>query len=308
MPTLRFAFLAFPYYRTYAAMAQFNEAAVLGAALAEAGAALEVIHVPDVSAGLREVAGVTDWSRYDGVLPLGCWGYHKDAGAFRAFITELESRGVRLVNPPEVVRWNLDKSYLIDLRDAGVEVASFLHFPAGSRPDLAAELVRAGWDRYVVKPTISANSERTRAAAGPPDRELLALVDDILGSSGLLVQPFFEEIPREGEWSLLFFDGVLSHSVIKKPRAGDFRSQPDHGGTVSEAVPPPAVVAQAEAALHAAPARCRYARVDGFVRDGRLHLVELELIEPYLFMSAVDPGAPARFAAALINEARAARA
>jgi glutathione synthase/RimK-type ligase-like ATP-grasp enzyme len=290
-------------------MAQINEAALIAQAFAAAGAELDVVDVADVAA---ELEAARDWSRYDAVLPLGCWGYHKDAAGFRAWIERVErsgrierhgATGVRMINPPEIVKWNLDKSYLLDLQKAGVEVAPLLHFPKGSRPDLGAELRAAGWSRYVVKPTISANSERTAVAEGPPDAKLLALADEILARCGLLVQPFFEEIPAAGEWSLMFFGEALSHTVLKVPKAGDFRSQPDYGARVTGAEPPPAVVEQALAAVRAARPGLAYARVDGFLRDGRLQLVELELIEPYLYMSSAGDGmaaAAARFVAAVL--------
>lgn len=296
----RLAFVAFPYYRTYASTAQFNEAALLAQSFAAAGAELDVVDIADISADL---SAARDWSRYDAVLPLGCWGYHKDAAGFRSWIAQLAAAGVRMINPPEIVKWNLDKSYLLDLQKAGVEVAPLLHFPKGSRPDLATELSAAGWSRYVVKPTISANSERTAVAEGPPDAKVLALADEILGRCGLLLQPFFEEIPKTGEWSLMFFGEALSHTVLKVPKAGDFRSQPDYGARVTCAEPPPAVVTQARAAVRAARPGLAYARVDGFLRDGRLQLVELELIEPYLYLSSAGDGmgaAAERFAAAVM--------
>lgn len=299
----RLAFVAFPYYRTYASMAQFNEAALLRQAFAASGAELDVVNVENAA---DDLVAARDWSRYDAVLPLGCWGYHKDAAGFRAWIDRIAgfaAAGVRMINPPEIVKWNLDKSYLLDLRQAGVEVAPLLHFPKGSRPDLGAELRAAGWSRYVVKPTISANSERTAVGDGPPDDKILALADEILGRCGLLVQPFFEEIPATGEWSLMFFGEVLSHTVLKVPKAGDFRSQPDYGARVTAAQAPPAVVEQARAAVRAARPGLAYARVDGFLRDGRLQLVELELIEPYLYLSSAGDGmgaAAARFVEAVL--------
>ncbi|EYF03347.1 ATP-grasp domain-containing protein [Chondromyces apiculatus] len=292
---MRIAFVAFPYYRAYAALSAYNESSTLKEAFAARGATLDVIAAPDPS---------VDWASFDAVLPLGCWGYHEDARAFLAWVDELEARGARLLNPPSVLRWNVDKAYLCELRAAGVAVAPFLHFPRGSRPDLAGEIAAAGYQRFVVKPTISANAARTLVADAPPGPEVLALVEEILGSSGLLVQPFFEEIPRDGEWSILFFNGKVSHAVCKLPKPGDFRSQPDHGATVTQVAPSAAVVAQAEAALRAMPGRPTYARVDGFLRDGQLQLVELELIEPHLFIQAVDSGAAGRFCDAVLATLR----
>ena len=115
-----------------------------------------------------------------------------------------------------------------------------------------------------------------------------------------MVQPFLPAIVMEGEWSLCFFGGQYSHAVLKRPRPGDFRVQADHGGQYTAAEPPPRLVEEADAALRAAGRRTLYARVDGCVVDGVFRLMELELLEPGLFLST-DPGAGARFAEAVIQ-------
>ena len=289
---MRIAFIAFPRYLTAALDSGLNEATALTAAFAARGAQLEVV---------EGLSPTVDWQRFDAVLPLGCWGYHQDPVGFRDFVTRLETLGVKLINAPEILRWNLDKSYLLDLRAAGVTVAPLLHFPIGSSPDIKAELARAGWSRYVVKPTISANSNDTIVGEGAPNDEVLALSQRILQRSGLLLQPFFEELQQHGEWSLLFFGSQLSHAVIKVPKPGDFRSQPGYGSTLTPGNPTPAVIEQARAALAAAPGRSIYGRVDGFLRDGSLQLIELEVIEPSLFLLHTDVAAAAgRFCDAIL--------
>lgn len=294
---MRLAFLVSAYYRQVAALASFDESAAIKTAFAARGATLEVVDADDLT---------VDWQRFDAVLPLGVWGYHKDPAGFRALIARLTALSLRIINAPELLLWNLDKSYLIELRSAGVDVAPFLHFPVGSTPDVAAALRESGWSRYVLKPTISANSLQTIVAEGPPTLDVLKLSREILSRCGLLIQPFFEEIPQHGEWSLLFYGTTLSHAVIKRPRPGDFRSQPDHGAQVTPISPPPHIVTQAIAAIVASPRPPIYARVDGFVRNARLHLIELELIEPSLFFKWSDADAPNRFCDAILAACRAA--
>jgi hypothetical protein len=295
---VRLAFVAFPDFLAQAASAAFNESTVLAAAFTERGAALQIVDAFD---------RVADWDRYDAVLPLGCWGYYEDAAGFLAWVDMLVQKQVRLVNAPAILRWNLDKSYLLDLAQKGATVAPLLHFPRGSRPALAAELARLGWSRYVLKPTISANALHILVGEGRPGAEELALSEKILTRAGLLVQPFFTEITEEGQWSLLFFGGVFSHAVRKRPRAGDFRSQPNHGAVVQGIEPPASVIAQAAALLTLTAELPVYARVDGFLRDGRLHLIELELLEPALFLRWADPGAAGRFADAVLSHLKSRR-
>ena len=113
----------------------------------------------------------------------------------------------------------------------------------------------------------------------------------------MLIQPFLPEI-FAGELSLLFFDGIFSHAVCKRPKAGDYRVQFQFGGTDDNVRVDPALVAQARVCVAHAPSLPVYARVDGVVKDGRFLLMELEVFEPLMFLSR-DPEAPGRFARAI---------
>jgi glutathione synthase/RimK-type ligase-like ATP-grasp enzyme len=125
----------------------------------------------------------------------------------------------------------------------------------------------------------------------------------------MIIQPLIEEIGRTGEFSLMLFDGEYSHSVVKRPRAGDFRVQEYHGGTTLPCeVPPSGAVRLAKAALAAAPAKATYARVDIVPDDeGTLRIMELELIEPALFLDHAPEGGAA-FSRSILSSARKATA
>ena len=113
-----------------------------------------------------------------------------------------------------------------------------------------------------------------------------------------MVQPFMPEVVEPGEWSIVFLGGRVSHAVLKRPAAGDYRVQWEFGGSATAMAAPDTLLADAEAMMAAVPGDPVYARVDGVERDGRLILMELELIEPHLFL-AWDAGASGRLAAAL---------
>ncbi len=290
------AFIGSDAYRQSAREAGFCEADLLRDAFAERGVTLQVVQAYDPQ---------VRWADFAAVLPLGFWGYHRDKGAFLRWQADPVRQGARLINAPEVLRWNLDKAYLLDLKRAGAPVGPLLHFPIGSRPDLRAVLAQAGWERYVLKPTTSANAENTILGVATPDAAVLALADTLLHTGGLLLQPFFPEIVQEGEWSLIFAAEQLLHSVLKRPRAGDIRSQPDHGGTVIHKEPDGDLAAQALAVVRLARSLVgplAYARVDGFVTQGQLQLIELELIEPYLFLKDADPAAARRLVDAVLQQ------
>jgi len=128
-------------------------------------------------------------------------------------------------------------------------------------------------------------------------------LDELIENPGAMVQQFIPGIRTRGEWSLSFFAGRFSHAVIKTPKAGDFRVQAEHGGSERRVPPPDFVLAAAKRALAALAEVPLYARVDGVENDGQFLLMELELIEPTLYLTH-DPEAPARFADAIAGAMR----
>ena len=250
-------------------------------------------------------ASHADWKRFDLVVLRSCWNYHRRLSDFRAWVDGFEASGVRLWNPPAVVRWNLDKRYLRDLADADVPIIPTVWLDVGTGVQLADILAVQGWERAVVKPRVSASAhgiwqvDRTQAHERQRDFEQL------LATTGVLVQPLMPQI-AQGEWSLVFFDGAFSHAALKMPGEGDIFVQQRLGGSSSLREAPSSLIEQVAAIVRAAGERLLpaghtllYARVDGLDVGGQLLLMELELIEPGLFLNLAAPTAPARFAEAI---------
>jgi glutathione synthase/RimK-type ligase-like ATP-grasp enzyme len=205
-----------------------------------------------------------------------------------------------MYNAGEIIRWNFDKGYLQDLERAGVSLVPTIVVPRGDRPDVALLARARGWDEIVIKPTVSGGAHRThRFRLADTDRyqdEIAAILTD----RGLLIQPFLPEIVKDGELSLLFFDGVFSHAVKKCPTGGDYRVQIEFGGTIEATLVREEWIEAGRACIAAAPALPVYARVDGVIHEARFLLMELEVFEPLLYL-AQDPLAPARFARAVLG-------
>lgn len=228
-----------------------------------------------------------DLSGYDLILPLFAWGYQRDVAAWYRLLDRLESEGLPVVNPVSVLRWNSDKAYLAELAAAGVAVVPTVEASALDDTSLADARGVLGAEDVVIKPAISGGADGTHRIA--PEAGVPA---DALGQRRL-VQPLMPGILTDGEFSLFFFDGKFSHAIVKRPAAGDFRVQEQFGGREESWDPSDDARALAAAALGAAPAAPVYARVD-MVGDaaGKLHIMELELIEPSLFLHfAPDKGA-----------------
>jgi glutathione synthase/RimK-type ligase-like ATP-grasp enzyme len=241
--------------------------------------------------------GDVAWVDYDAVLLRSVWDYYQREAEFRAWLDRLDRDRVPLWNRTSLVRWNMDKRYLEDLEERGIATVPTLWFDRGADAEaVAVGVSTARWDEVVLKPTVSGGAWRTlRTRDVRGHREAVA---EILGSSGLMAQPFVRQVVDDGEYSLVFFGGEYSHAVRKRGKPGDFRVQWTHGGTHVAWTPSPSVVEQARAVVAAAPAAGAYARVDGVLVDGRLVLMELEQIEPYLFFEQA-PGAAERFAKVL---------
>ncbi len=238
-----------------------------------------------------------DLGAFDVVLPLVAWGYQSDPARWFALLERFEREGCRLVNPIPVLRWNTDKSYLEEIAARGVPTVPTRIVPALDAAAIAD--ARAGFgDELVIKPPISASAYGThRLGIADP------VPPEVLGRT-MMIQPFLCSVMEEGEYSLIYFDGVFSHAIVKRAKAGDYRVQPHLGGTEVRCDPPEGSRWVAEAALAVAPEQPAYARVDLIrLNDGRLGVIELELIEPSLWLQhAPDKGAS--FAAAVAARAR----
>ncbi|MDQ2631796.1 MAG: hypothetical protein M3Y75_12615 [Actinomycetota bacterium] len=159
-------------------------------------------------------------------------------------------------------------------------------------------MAERGWDEAVVKPVVdlgAKNLQRVRRGEGS------GALEKALRRHEAMVQPFLPSLEEQGETSLVFVDGKLSHTVRKRPAAGDFRVQSIWGGTVEPTEPEAAQVELAERALETLGEAPLYARVDLVAGpDGEPRLIELELIEPNLYMDTA-PGSPARLADAVLR-------
>lgn len=238
-----------------------------------------------------------DWRSFEALVVRSPWDYFIRLAEFRAWLEARIASGVRMCNAAEILVWNFDKRYLEDLAASGIPIVPTISVAAGRSPDLAALARARGWDELVIKPTISGGAyatHRVRVADLEQHREVIATT---LVDRGLLIQPFVPEIAN-GELSLLFFDGEFSHAVCKRPKAGDYRVQFQHGGTTERIEVAEATIAAARACLDGAPSLPTYARVDGVIVDGQFLLMELEVFEPLMFL-AQEPLAAARFARAI---------
>ncbi len=263
---------------------------LLLAPMAAAGWPVEMVSWRDARA---------DWDRYDAVVVRSPWDYQDDPAAFRATLERIDASRARLANDLALMIWNLDKRYLRDLEDRGVAIVP-THWRE-SWDDAAADGAFAafGVEEIVVKPVVAAGARdtfRLTRAALDTQRPILAR---LFAHRAHMIQPFVTSVVTAGEYSLFYFNGALSHTIVKRPKPGDFRVQEEHGGILSRHTPDAALAAAGATALAALGVPPLYARADFVLWQGRPVMIEFELIEPSLYLD-FDAEAPVRFVAALL--------
>lgn len=260
-------------------------------ALAEIGLEAEPVRWDDAS---------VDWRAYEALVLRSTWDYHLRVTEFERWLSTLDREGVPLWNPTSIVRWNMHKSYLRVLQQAGLLIPTTRWLTRGTRTALGSVLRDAGWTQAIVKPAVSASATKTWRVdldrSGDADN-FAGLLDE----SDVLVQEVVPEVALDGEWSLMMLGGSYSHATLKKPRAGEFRVQQELGGSAEAATAPSLVVVAAERVAAHIPGPWLYARIDGVMTSRGFMLMEVECIEPVLFLQQA-PGSYERFAASVKRE------
>jgi glutathione synthase/RimK-type ligase-like ATP-grasp enzyme len=260
-----------------------DEDALLSNLLEELGISYELLawSDPDV-----------DWSRFTHVLIKSTWDYFDYYPEFLVWLDKLEALGTSVLNPVATLRWNSSKNYLLELKAKGYPCVAGQILPKGTATTLEALHEALGFETLVVKPLVSGGAKNTLKITRGAGKELEDKIASLLQEEDFLVQPYIPEIVAVGEYSLIFFNGVFSHAVLKSPAVDDFRVQHYYGGTIQEITPDSKMLASAQVLVADFAKDSLYARVDGVVIDGVFHLMELELIEPYLFLGLSEKAIP----------------
>lgn len=247
-----------------------------------------------------------DWKQFQALILRACFNYFRKPDLFRQWIAAMESAGIPLFNSPDIVRWNMDKHYLQDLAQQGVPTVPTIWLAQGMSVNLGRLMDQQGWSQLVMKPSVSAGAANTWLISRAEVRAKQAELDILLQQMDWMAQPFMPSV-QQGEWSLIYFKGEYSYTLLKKPAAGNIFVQHHHGGTAEIATPPDGFVEQGLVLLQkveeivGVPASdLLYARIDGLNENGILTLMELELIEPYLYLELV-PSAAQQFAQAIAS-------
>jgi len=246
-----------------------------------------------------------DWQRFDAVVLRSCWDYHKRSNEFKQWIRKLEALDVPLHNSPQTVLWNMEKTYLRELAQYGIRTIPTLWISSDEKRHLRELLKARGWQQAVLKPTIGASAYGIQVVLAENAEDHQPAFENLLTTSGVMVQPVVEEI-QDGELSLVFFRHNFSHAIRKMPGSSTIFVNSAYGGSWQVVDVPQHTIDAAAAVLDNArrltgDTSYLYARVDGVIVDAAFVLMELELIEPGLFLDTAPPDAAKHFARAIAD-------
>lgn len=246
-----------------------------------------------------------NWNDFDMVVIRSPWDYQQAPSEFMAVLEQIEASSAVLLNSIATVHWNMRKTYLKDIQAAGGTIVPTRWLESPSEEDLRNSFRELNSNQIVVKPVIGANADHAYWLRPESEAAMFDAAVAAFRGSIALAQPFVESIQTFGEVSLIFFEDSFSHAVLKTPKVDDFRVQEEHGGVIQRWQPDQALIDFARKCLSACPEKTLYSRVDiVFLGDNQPAVMEIELIEPSLYLTYCDDAA-SRFADAIARALRA---
>jgi glutathione synthase/RimK-type ligase-like ATP-grasp enzyme len=241
-----------------------------------------------------------DWSTTKYIIFRTTWDYFERFDEFEKWLTEVQQK-TKLINPREVIIWNIDKHYLNDLKSAGINIPKTVFIEPGDQRTLAQVANEYEFDKFILKPAVSGGAYNTFMIDSDTILNHESIFASLIANESMILQEYLESITSKGEVSHMVFGGKYSHSILKKAKDGDFRVQDDFGGSVHTYTPSQEEIQFAQNAVKACSPEPVYARVDVvWDNDGQLALGELELIEPELWFR-MDTNSADKCAAAIQN-------
>jgi glutathione synthase/RimK-type ligase-like ATP-grasp enzyme len=224
-----------------------------------------------------------DWTRTRYAIFRTTWDYFDRIDEFMPWL-EKTAELTQFINPISLLKWNMDKHYLRDLQQNGIEIPDTIFIKKGEKRNLSAITTDKNWSEFILKPAISGAARHTYRFKKEETKKFDSIFEALIANESMLLQEFQKNILIKGEIALMLFGGRFSHAVLKLPKAGDFRVQDDFGGTVHDYNPTEQEIAFAEKVITTISPLPVYARVDIFWdNEGKPVVSELEMIEPELW-------------------------
>lgn len=224
-----------------------------------------------------------DWSTTKLALIRSTWDYFHRFDEFSKWLTEITQKTI-LVNSQQLVNWNIDKHYLLDLKQAGINIPPTQIIEAKTKTTLQDTFDQCGWPEAILKPCIAGTARHTYRINKDNLGEFEITFQELISNESMMLQEFQHYIQSKGELSLMVFNGTYTHAVLKQAKPGDFRVQDSFGGSARIYTPSPEAIAFAEHVMNQCPEVPMYGRVDVMLDNNNQKCVaEVEIIEPELW-------------------------
>lgn len=244
--------------------------------------------------------------QFDALIFRSCWNYHQKFETFVNWLQKVKDSQIPVFNPIDISKWNLNKKYLLELAQKGVLIPKTLWFTKGTSfksADVSSKLENLTGDQIVIRPATSLSGYDTYLVSRSDNEKIEKIWQSMPSDRDIIVQEYIPEITTEGETSLMFFNGEFSHAIRKTPAPNEFRIHAEHGGKRFAVKPSLELISEAKEILAAIENPLLFARVDVIHRPQGAVLIELEIIDPMLFLGYSE-GAPERFARAIVDKLR----
>ena len=227
-----------------------------------------------------------NWDNFDLVIVRSTWNYQNHLDEFLDVLRMIDKSKALLLNPLPLIEWNVNKTYLKDLKKDGIPIVPSLFFEDFDIDEVRNSFSIFDSEKVIIKPTVGANADKIMIINKYDNMGTLKKAKDIYKYRSFILQPFINSIKKDGEVSLIFFNKDFSHALSKVPKKGDFRVQEEHGGTLKLLKNlDEQIINVCKKILSLLPYDCFYSRIDLVVNGGNPLLMEIEVIEPSLYFN-----------------------
>jgi len=237
-----------------------------------------------------------NWNDFDLVIVRSTWNYQDHLDEFLNVLRMIDQSRALLLNPLPLIEWNVNKTYLKDLKKNGIPIIPSLFFEDFDIDKVMSSFNTFDSEKVIIKPTVGANADKIMIIKKSDTMNKLKKIKDKYKNRPFILQPFINSIKKDGEMSLIFFNKGFSHGLSKVPKKGDFRVQEEHGGTLELLKNlDDQIINLCKKVLSLLPYDCFYSRIDLIFDRGHPLLMEIEVIEPSLYFN-LEPKSAKLFA------------
>ena len=231
-------------------------------------------------------------TEFDSALFRTTWGYHEKSIKFIKFLDFIDKIKIPVFNPTSIIRENLHKFYLNELIKYELPTIDTIFVEKNSGRKLKEHIGNKYWNQFIIKPAISAGSYETHLLSLNDWNKTDEIYSNMNETSDLLIQRFIPEIQTIGEWSTIFFNPEYHYTINKVPKSGDYRVQTTFDGVYTKRIPPLDVLETSHKAASIYFDKCLYIRVDGVISEDQFKIMEIEMIEPDLYLDIYPEAIP----------------